>query len=115
MTIRTSKGGRYRYYTCSMKARQGTTACEGMTVAMERMDDLVAHHLSERLLDPDRLEDVLSKVLDRRRERSHRRREHIIELNKRAAETELTLKRPYDAIESGVADLDDPALKDRID
>jgi site-specific DNA recombinase len=35
-------------------------------------------------------------------------------LNKRAAETELRLKRLYDAIESGVADLDDPALKDRI-
>jgi site-specific DNA recombinase len=50
-----------------MKARQGATACEGMTVAMERLDDLVANHLAERLLDPDRLEDVLSDVLDRRR------------------------------------------------
>ena len=115
MTIRTGKGGRYRYYTCSMKARQGATACEGMTVAMERLDDLVANHLAERLLDPDRLEDVLSEVLDRRQDRSDRRREHIAELNKRAAETELRLKRLYDAIESGVADLDDPALKDRID
>jgi alkylhydroperoxidase family enzyme len=36
-------------------------------------------------------------------------------LNKRAAESELRLKRLYDAIEAGVADLDDPALKDRID
>jgi hypothetical protein len=35
-------------------------------------------------------------------------------LNKRAAEAELRLKRLYDAIEAGVADLDDPALKDRI-
>ena len=115
MTIRTGKGGRYRYYTCSMKARQGATACEGMTVAMERLDDLVAGYLSERLLDPDRLEDVLSDVLDRRQERSDRRREHIAELNRRASETELRLKRLYDAIESGIADLDDPALKDRID
>lgn len=32
----------------------------------------------------------------------------------RAAETDLRLKRLYDAIESGVADLGDPALKDRI-
>ena len=32
MTIRTGKGGRYRYYACSMKARQGPTACEGMAV-----------------------------------------------------------------------------------
>jgi DNA invertase Pin-like site-specific DNA recombinase len=115
MTIRTGKGGRYRYYTCSTRARQGPTACEGMTVPMEKLDDLVAAHLEERLLDPDRLEEVLSAVLDRRQERSDRRREHIAELNKRSAETELRLKRLYDAIESGVADLDDPALKDRID
>ena len=53
-------------------------------------------------------------VLDRRQERAERRREHIAELNKRAAETDLRLKRLYDAIESGVADLDDPALKERI-
>jgi site-specific DNA recombinase len=35
-------------------------------------------------------------------------------LNKRAAEAEPRPKRLYDAIEAGVADLDDPALKDRI-
>jgi hypothetical protein len=32
-------------------------------------------------------------VLDRRQERADRRREHIAELNKRAAETDLRLKR----------------------
>lgn len=36
-------------------------------------------------------------------------------MNKRATETKLRLRRLYDAIESGVADLDDPVLKDRID
>ena len=70
MTIRTGKGGRYRYYTCSAKAQQGPTACEGMTVPMEKLDDLVACHLEERLLDPERLEEVLSAVLDRRQDRS---------------------------------------------
>lgn len=40
-------------------------------------------------------------------------REHIGELNRRAAETDLCLKRLYDAIESDVADLSDPALKNR--
>ncbi len=56
-----------------------------------------------------------ASVLDRRQEQSERRREHIAELNKRAAESELRLKRLYDAIEAGVAGIDDPALKDRID
>ena len=71
-------------------------------------------HLEDRLLQPERLEEILATVLDRRQERTERRREHIAELNKRAAETDLRLKRLYDAIESGVADLDDPALKERI-
>ncbi|HQT95960.1 MAG TPA: recombinase family protein [Thermoanaerobaculaceae bacterium] len=115
MTIRTGKGGRYRYYACSMKARQGPTACEGMAVPMDKLDDLVASHLEERLLQPERLETILATVLDRRQERSERQHEHIGELNRRAAESEARLKRLYDAIEAGVADLHDPALKDRID
>ena len=114
MTLRTGKGGRYRYYTCSIKARQGETGCKGRSIPMERLDNLVAEHIADRLLQPKRLEEVLASVLDRRQERTERRREHIVELNKRAAESELRLKRLYDAIEAGVADLDDPALKERI-
>jgi hypothetical protein len=114
MTIRTGKGGRYRYYACSTKARQGPTGCEGMAVPMDKLDDLVASHLEYRLLQPERLETILATVLDRRQERSERQHEHIGELNRRAAESEARLKRLYDAIEAGVADLNDPALKDRI-
>lgn len=114
MTIRTGKGGRYRYYTCSIKARQGETGCSGRSIPMEKLDTIVACHIEDRLLQPDRLEEVLASVLDRRHERAERRQEHIGELNRRAAETDLRLKRLYDAIESGVADLSDPALKDRI-
>jgi hypothetical protein len=115
MTIRTGKGGRYRYYACSMKARQGPTAREGMAVPMDKLDDLVARHLEDRLLQPERLETILTTVLDRRQERLERQHEHIGELNRRAAKSEARLKRHYDAIEAGVADLKDPALKDRID
>jgi NAD(P)-dependent dehydrogenase (short-subunit alcohol dehydrogenase family) len=114
MTLRTGKGGRYRYYTCSIKARQGETDCKGRSIPMEKLDNLVAGHIEDRLLQPERLEEVLASVLDRRQERAERRREHIAELNKRAAETDIRLKRLYDAIETGVADLDDPALKERI-
>ncbi|HTT99743.1 MAG TPA: zinc ribbon domain-containing protein, partial [Rhizomicrobium sp.] len=114
MTLRTGKGGRYRYCTCSIKARQGETGCKGRSIPMEKLDSLVAEHIAERLLQPERPEEVLASVLDRRQERAEHRREHIAELNKRAAETDLRLKRLYDAIEAGVADLDDPALKERI-
>ena len=114
MTLRTGKSGRYRYYTCSTKARQGATGCKGRTVPMDKLDTLVADHLERRLLQPDRLKDILSSVLNRREERAERRATHIAELRKRAAEVEAKLKRLYDAIESGVADLTDPMLKGRI-
>ncbi len=114
MTLRTGKGGRYRYYTCSIKARQGETGCKGRSIPMEKLDGLVAEHIADRLLQPERLEEILSSVLDRRQERAERRRAHIAELSKRATETDLRLKRLYDAIEAGVADLDDPALKGRV-
>jgi site-specific DNA recombinase len=114
MTLRTGEGGRYRYYTCSIKARQGATGCKGRSIPMEKLDNLVAGHIEDRLLAPELPEEVLASVLDRRQERADRRREHIAELNKRTVETDLRLKRLYDAIESGVADLDDPALKERI-
>jgi hypothetical protein len=81
---------------------------------MEKLDNLVAGHVEDRLLQSERLEEILASVLDRRQERAERRRKHIAELTKRAAETDLRLKRLYDAIENGVADLDDPTLKDRI-
>jgi site-specific DNA recombinase len=114
MTLRTGKGNRYRYYTCSIRARQGDTGCTGRSVPMDKLDTLVAGHIEHRLLTPERLEEVLATVLDRRQERTERRREHIAELNKRAAEADLRLKRLYDAIETGVADLGDPGLKERL-
>src|SRR5690606_39023965 len=75
MTIRTGKGGRYRYYTCSIKARQGETGCEGRSIPMKKLDDLVVGHIEDRLLQPERLEEMLATVLDRREERIDRRRE----------------------------------------
>ena len=114
MTLRTGKSGRYRYYTCSTKARQGETGCRGRTVPMEKLDTLVADHIEHRLLLPSRLGEILSSVLDRREERTERQATHIAELRKRASEAEAKLKRLYDAIENGVTDLSDLMLKDRI-
>jgi site-specific DNA recombinase len=114
MTVRTGKSGRYRYYTCSTKARQGETGCSGRTVPMEKLDTLVADHIEHRLLLPSRLEKILSSVLDRREERAERQTTHIAELRKRASEADAKLKRLYDTIENGVTDLSDLMLKDRI-
>jgi hypothetical protein len=114
MTLRTGKGGRYRYYTCSTKARQGETGCAGRTVPMHKLDSLVAVHIERRLLQPGRLAQILSSVLDRRKERAERRTAHIAELRKRAAAADAKLTRLYDAIENGIADVSDQMLKERV-
>ncbi|MEM8959159.1 MAG: recombinase family protein [Pseudomonadota bacterium] len=115
MTLRTSsKGKQYRYYTCSTAARRGKCGCSGRTIRMDTLDHLVAEHIERRLLNPKQLEDLLSAHLDRREERDTRRRDTANELTKRAAEAEQRVKRLYDAIESGTADLDNPPLRERI-
>ncbi len=81
---------------------------------MGKLDNMVVRHIEERLLDPVRLEKMLGSVLGRREDQADRRREHIAYLQRQATESEQRLKRLYDAIEAGVADLDDPALKERI-
>ncbi|MGR7996624.1 hypothetical protein [Xanthobacter sp. ZOL 2024] len=81
---------------------------------MDKLDDMVVSHIEDRLLDPARLEKLLGSILGRREDQAERRREHIAFLQRQATESESRLKRLYDAIEAGVADLGDPALKERI-
>ena len=72
-------------------------------------------HLEWRLLDPAaRLTTMMDQLLERCEEWNERRRGHIAELRKRAAEAEAKLKRLYEAIENGVADAADPSLKNRV-
>ena len=98
MTLRTGKNGRYRYYACSIRARQGDTGCKGRAIPMDKLDRMVVTHIEERLLDPERIEDVLASLLDRRQEGVERRSQHIAELNHRAAEADNRLKRLDEAM-----------------
>jgi broad specificity phosphatase PhoE len=37
---------------------------------MDKLDSLVAEHIADRLLQPERLEEILASILDRRQERA---------------------------------------------
>lgn len=82
---------------------------------MDRLDAAVAEHLERRLLEPRRLNEILSALLERRgAQTDERRRERIAELGRQAAEADARLTRLYVAIEEGVADLSDPGLGKRV-
>ncbi|MBN9147992.1 MULTISPECIES: hypothetical protein [unclassified Nitrobacter] len=81
---------------------------------MDKLDDLVASRIEERLLQPKQLKTILANLLDGREDRAERRRQHLAELHKRITETDQRLDRLYDAIEGSIVDKDDMVLKDRI-
>lgn len=70
--------------------------------------------LSGRLLWPKRLETVLASVIDRRRERVERPREHLAELNRRITYTDHPIGCPFDAIEGGMIGKDDAMAEERM-
>jgi site-specific DNA recombinase len=63
-------------------------------VPMEKLDSVVAEHIEQRLLQPKRLEQILSAARHRRKEQAERRTAHIGELRKRGSEAEAKLKWP---------------------
>ena len=48
MTLRTGKGGRYRYYVCAGRAQKGVTACPGQSISMDALDGMVLEALTEQ-------------------------------------------------------------------
>jgi site-specific DNA recombinase len=78
------------------------------------LDTMVVSHLEERLLAPERLEELLAGLLKRREEHAGRLKGQIAELRKQAADAEAKLTRLYEAIENGLAEMDDSNLKGRI-
>ena len=81
---------------------------------MDELDTIVVSHLEERLLAPERLEELLAGLLKRREEHAEHLKGRIAELRKQAADAEAKLTRLYEAIENGLAEMDDSNLKGRI-
>ena len=116
MTLRTgtSKSGAvHKYYTCSTCSRKGKTACQGRSIPMQKLDDLVTEHLSERLFHPERLTAILAFVAARRSEKALDVDRRVTALQTEVSEAEEKLKRLYKMVEEGVTDLDD-ILRDRL-
>lgn len=116
MTLRTgtSKTGRvYRYYTCSGAARVGKSLCKGLSISMDTLDTAVVTHLSDRLLTSERLAETLGALDQRRAEKDAEVGRRVATLQSEIIEAEDKLRRPYQMVEEGVAELDD-ILRERI-
>lgn len=114
MTLRTGKSGRYRYHTCASAAQKGKTACAGRSVPMDRLDNAVMARVADQLLLPARVADLLRGLMDRQTRRDEDYGNRLTALRGKLSEAEGRLTRLYQAIENGIADPNDPTLKDRV-
>ncbi len=101
MTIRTGKGGRYRYYTCNNRVNEGGSTCKGRNVPMEALDTAVLGALEERILAPERLETLLAALVDRARSRAQDDAGKAKDLRKRLKDAESRIERLYGALAEG--------------
>jgi site-specific DNA recombinase len=114
MTLRTGKSGRYRYYTCATCAQKGKTACDGRSIPMEKLDRLVTERLADQLFTPERVGNLLAGLVERQASRDEDQGTRLSALRAKVTDAESRLGRLYAAIESGVADISDQTLKDRV-
>ncbi len=116
MTLRTGtsqNGVVRRYYTCSVCARKGKSACKGRSIRMDKLDGLVTDQLVDRLFHPERLATILASLTARRAEKAESVNCRIMALQREVTDAEDRLKRLYRLVEDGLTDLDE-VLKDRL-
>ncbi len=81
---------------------------------MDKLGTSVAELLETRLVGQERVEGIFESLLARRKSRAAQAQIHVTDLNRPASEAVQRLARLYEAIETGIADLDDLNLKDRV-
>ena len=112
MTRGAGKDERYRYYMCSSKNRAGSVVCKGQWLPMAAVDETLVEGFIERILNPDRLIEVIRQV-----ETEVRSTAETGSGAKRALEAELrSAQKELDTLISAVARgvLDDDDAKGQI-
>jgi len=101
MTVRTGKGGRYKYYTCARHMNQGGCDCSRKSIPMPTLDGMVLKELESRIFVPERLEAILTDLIDRTRRAETEGKARARDLHREARDITAKLDRLYDALSEG--------------
>ncbi len=113
MTLVTGKSGRYRYYKCTKRQAEGNHACKSPNLPMEKFDELILTHLTDRILTPGRLQVLMTELRKRNQAAKETESQTIKALEAQLKGAEDRLRRLYEAIEAGVVELDE-TLRGRV-
>ena len=107
MTLATGKSGRYKYYKCTSRHNKGNYACTSGNLPMEKTDQAVLNKLADQVFAPERVQNMMVALRKRIKTSKDTQQEHINHLNRQLKQTEERQHRLYEAIETGVIDLDE--------
>ena len=107
MTLTTGKSGRYKYYKCTSRHNKGNYACTSGNLPMEKTDQAVLNKLADQVFAPERVQNMMVELRKRLKTSKDTQQEHINQLNRQLKQTEERQHRLYEAIETGIIDLDE--------
>ena len=80
--------------------------CSGLHIPEKRLDTLILENIKDRLLQPERITEILSHLIQRKNAQDQSVSNRRSALEKELTEKGEKLKRLYRAIEDGVVELD---------
>lgn len=113
MMLRTGKNGRYRYYTCASQALKGKDTCEGQSIPLNVLDNVVIEGLGEFVFTLDRVKTLIRELQTHESADAKRAKSNSKRLKKELSNVEKRISNVYEAIEKGTIELDHH-LKGRV-
>jgi hypothetical protein len=108
------RGGQYRYYCCSRKLKEAQTACQGMRIRMDKLDGIAIGEVVKRVLEPERLTEMLQSYVKAASERENTDRDRLAKLRHEQKDAEAGIMRLLELVEKGLMHAEDAELRDRL-
>ncbi|WP_169310985.1 zinc ribbon domain-containing protein [Cereibacter changlensis] len=110
MLLSTGKSGKYRYYACGGRMRQGKGTCGGRRVRMAETDDLVLTAIMDDLLTHDRMTEFRQELQARQTARAAAASKNLGKHEARLSDTRERLNNLLQLVETGLMESSDPNL-----
>ncbi len=110
MTLATGKGGRYRYYKCGTRIRQGA-GCTTKSIPVEKLDTAVRRALCDRVFTMKRVRRMLEELRKRLEKSRGGSGAQARKLREELGQNQVASRRLFEAVERGLIPMDDSLAK----
>jgi site-specific DNA recombinase len=114
MIQNTGKGGRYRYYCCSRKLKEGPFACKGLRAPMHKLDEIVVGEVARLVLDPERLRITLDAYVQSAAVQADAAKAQLAKLRHDHTAAAAGITRLLELVEKGLMEAEDPMMRERL-